>query len=135
MEIPCEMKVQIFHGNHLGIAAAGRSALNAKAGPKRRLTQGDYRSFPQLPEGFTQAYAGCGLAFPGGRGIDGCHQYQLSIRVFFDGIHVLIGYFRFILSVKLQLILFDPQLLRHLNDWLHDRFLCDFNICFHLYPP
>ena len=132
MKIPGKMQIQILHGNHLCIAAAGRTALDAKAGPKGRLSEGDDRLFPELSERLSQADAGGGLSLSRRSGIDRRNQNQLSVRAVLDGRHEFLGKLRLVLSVKLQIIRTDFQLLRHPFNRLHDCFLRDFNICFHL---
>ena len=132
MEVSGKMQVQILHGNHLGIAAAGRSSLNAEARPERRLSEGDDRLFPELSEGLSQPYAGGGLSLARRRGIDGRHQDQLPVRTVLDGRHEFLGKLRLVLSVKLQIVRADPELFRHPCNGLHDCFLRDLNICFHL---
>ncbi|MPN00432.1 hypothetical protein SDC9_147627 [bioreactor metagenome] len=76
MEIPGEVKVNFLHGHHLGIAAAGGSALHAEHRPQGRLPQGQHGFFAQLGQGVRQADAGGGLSFSGGGGVDGGHQNQ-----------------------------------------------------------
>ena len=41
VEIAGEMEIDVLHRHDLGIAAAGRAALDAEAGPERGLAQAD----------------------------------------------------------------------------------------------
>ena len=50
VEIPCEVKVQLLHGHHLGISAPGGSPFDAEAGTQRWLPQRHHSLLPKLPE-------------------------------------------------------------------------------------
>ena len=134
MEIPCEMQVQIFHRNHLRIAAAGRPSLNPEAGPKGRFTERDDGIFSQFGHGLPQADGCGGLALSGRGGIDGCHKNQLPVLIVLDLLPEPVGKLCLVLSVKLQVFRRDPRSLCDLCNWLHHCFLCNLNICLHSYP-
>ena len=65
VEIAGEMEVDVLHGDDLGIAAAGRPALHAEAGPQRGLAEADRCLLADAVQGVAQADAGGGLAFAG----------------------------------------------------------------------
>ena len=71
VEIAGEVKIDVLHGDDLGIAAAGGSALDAEHRPQRRLPQGGYGVFADFAQAVRQAHGGGGLALAGGGGGDG----------------------------------------------------------------
>ena len=71
VEIAGEVKIDVLHGDDLGIAAAGGSALDAEHRPQGRLPQGGYGVFADFAQAVRQAHGGGGLAFAGGGGGDG----------------------------------------------------------------
>ena len=134
MEIACKMQVQIFHRNDLCITAARCTAFDPEAWAERWLTQCDDRLFPQLTECLSETDARCRLSFSCRRRVDRCHKDQLSLFISFYLFQVFIRDLCFVLSVKLQVICRQPDLLNYLCDGKHLRFLCDFNVCFHRRP-
>ena len=132
MEISRKMEVQILHRHYLRITASRSAAFDAKARAKRRLTERYDRLLSKFAKGLSKTDACCRLPFPGRRRVDGRHQDQLSIFPLADALYILIRYFRLVSAVELQLIFGDPQLFCDLGYVLHNRFLCDFNICLHL---
>ena len=71
VEIPGEMKVDVLHGDDLGISAPGGAPLQAEHRPEGRLPQGQHRLLPHPVQGIRQADAGGGLALSGLGGVDG----------------------------------------------------------------
>ena len=79
MEIAGEMQVDVLHRHDLGIAAAGRTALDAEAGAEAGLAQADDRLLADAVEAVAEADGGGGLALARrGRG-DGGDQDQLAV--------------------------------------------------------
>ena len=107
MEVSRKMKVDIFHGDHLGITAAGSAALNAETGPQRRLAQCYDNLFPDLLQALGQANCCGGFAFTGRCGRDGRNQHQFPRFPLFYFTDQVIGKFCFILSVQFQVILIN----------------------------
>ena len=79
VEVAGEVEVDVLHGHHLGIAAAGGAALDAEHGAQRGLPQGHQGVFPNAPQAVGQTHRGGGLALAGRGGIDGGHQDQLAV--------------------------------------------------------
>ena len=79
VDVAGEVEVDVLHGHHLGVAAAGGAALDAKDGAERGLAQAEHGLFAQSAEGVGQAHAGGGLALAGGGGADGGDQDQLAL--------------------------------------------------------
>ena len=71
VEVPGEVEIDVLHGHHLGVSAAGGAALHAEHRPQGRLPQGHQGVLPQAAHGVRQTHGGGGLALPGGGGIDG----------------------------------------------------------------
>ena len=128
MEITCKVQVQILHGNHLGIPASGSSALNAKAGAKGRLSEGDDGFPAKLCHGLSQSHGRGRLSLSGGSGIDGGHKDELPVLSVLDLFPEFIREFCFVLSVELQVLLRDTDGGSHIFDVHHFCFLRDLNI-------
>ncbi len=135
MEIPRKVEIQLLHGDDLGVSPSRGAALDAKAGPQGGLPQRHYRLFPKLSESLAQAYAGGGLALSRRSGVDGGHQNQLSVRPLLQAVQILFRELCLVLAVELQVILPDPQRLRHFANGLHYRFLRNLQICLHASLP
>ena len=129
VQVTGEVEVDVLHGHHLGIAAAGRAALDAEHGAKAGLTQAEHGLFAQSVHGIGQAHAGGGLALACRGGADGRDQDHLALLgclvneavvdlglVSAIGDHILIG---------------KAQRGSDLGDGLHFGFLCDLDIRLH----
>ena len=128
MKVSGKMQVQVFHGNHLGISASGSPALDTEAGAQGRLSQGYDGVFPHPAKGLPQPHGGGGFALTGRRGVDGCHQHQLSVLFVFYLFPQFICELGFIFAVKLQVILRNPVRGSSLLNGLHYRFLSNLNV-------
>ena len=78
MDISRKVQVDIFHRCHLGIAAAGRAALHAKAGAQRGFPKTYCGAFADAIERVPQADGGGGFAFTGRSRIDSRDENQLT---------------------------------------------------------
>jgi len=65
-----QVQVHVLHGQHLRIAAAGRSALDAEHRSKRGLPDARHRALADVPQRLSQPHGGHGLAFAQRCGID-----------------------------------------------------------------
>ena len=79
MEVAREVKVDLLHGQHLGIAAAGSAALDAEAGAERGLAQGYGGLLTDLVQTQREANADGGLADAGLRRADGCDEDEAAL--------------------------------------------------------
>ena len=79
MEVPGEVEVDVLHGDHLGIAAAGGPALHAEHRPQGRLPQGGHGVFADFPQAVGKAHGGGGFPLSGGGWGDGGDQDQLAV--------------------------------------------------------
>ena len=121
VEIAGEVQIDVFHGHDLGVAAAGRAALDAEDGPERRLAQRHHHVLADLAQAVGQADRGRRLAFAGGRGRDGRDQHELAVGTLavFEEIDVVdlgLG-----AAVELQILPVDPRAARHFLDRKHGR--------------
>ena len=119
VEVAGEMEVDVLHGHHLRIAAAGRPALHAEAGPQRRLAEADRGPLADAVEPVGQADAGGGFAFAGRGGRDGRHQDQLPRRPVGQPAVKVQGDLGLVLAVMHQVVAADTQLGGHLVDGQH----------------
>ncbi len=82
VEVTGKVQVDVLHGDHLSVAAAGSAALHAEYGAERGLPQSDSHGvFAQLPQTVGQTHGGGGLALAGRGGVDGGHQDQLAVAI------------------------------------------------------
>ena len=134
VHVPCEVEVDVLHGQNLGIAAAGRPALDAEHRPQRGLPQGNDGVFADLLHGLSQTCGSGGFPLTGWGGIDCCHQHQLAVGLICQtdkGPFVDLG---FIFPVELQLVLLDTQLCRDLRNGSERCALGDLNVRKHASP-
>ena len=132
MHIAGKMQVDIFHGQHLGIAAPRRAAFDAEYRPQGRLPQGDHGLFPNLRHSLSQTGGGGGLSLACGRGVDGGDQNQFAIRPVPQPLKGFRVDLRFVLAIEFQLVLQKPQLGPHFPDGLERGALGDLNIGHHV---
>ena len=89
VEVAGEMQVDVLHGHHLGVAAAGRAPLHAEAGPERGLADGDHGLLADLVQAVAQPHRGRGLAFARRRRRHRRHQDQLAVGARAQRAHIL----------------------------------------------
>ena len=122
------MEVDVLHRYDLGIAAAGRAALDAEHGAERGLAQGDHGVLAYLAQAVGESDAGGGLALARGRGCDGGHEDELAVGLFRVVTHELVVYLRLVVAVELQIFLGDTRTLGYGGYSLFLTRLCDFNV-------
>ena len=132
MEITGKVKVQVLHRNDLCITAACSAALYTEARTERRLTKRNDSLLSEKPHRLAETDCRGRLSFSGRCRIDCRYQNELSFGIAFNPFQQFIGKFRFVFSVQLQLVLTDSEFLRNLCNRLHDSFLCNLDVCFHL---
>ena len=79
MKIAGEMKIDVFHGDNLCIAAASRAALNTHDWSLGGLTQGNDGLLAQLIQGVGKADEHGGLALAGRCGRYAGDKHQLAL--------------------------------------------------------
>ncbi len=135
MEIPGKMKVQIFHGYHLGIASPGSAAFDPETRSQGRLPQRQHGFFAKAAQCFCQTDAGGGFALAGRRRVNGCHQHQLAIWVPLNLLPQPVCKFGFVLAVQFQVVPVNPISGGDFLYRFHLGFLGDFNVRFHSTRP
>ena len=80
VHVASEVQVNVFHRQHLRVAAARRAALHAEDRPKRRLANGRNRLFAELIQAFRQPDSHRCLAFACRGRRDSRHHDQLAAR-------------------------------------------------------
>ena len=129
MEITGKVEVDVLHGHHLGVPAARRAALYPEHRPQGRFPQAEQHVFAQPVQRVRQTYAGGGFALPGGGGVDGGDQDELSLsRTAAQGGGVNLGFHP---AIVLQQLPVDARLGGHLVDGQHAGALGDLNVGFH----
>ena len=128
MHVPGEVKVDVLHGQHLGVAAAGRAALYAEHRAQRGLPQGDDSLLPDLRHSLAQARGGGGLPLSGGSGVDGGHQHQFAVGAILQAGKGPLVDLPLVLPVKLQLVFLDAKLGGDIRDGPQRRALGDLDI-------
>ena len=134
MEIARKVQVDVFHGDDLGVSAAGRAAFDAEAGSQGRFAQGDDGLLADLGEALGQADGRRGLAFAGRRRRNGRHQDQFARFVLADFVKQAVGQFGLVLTVHFQVIRRNAQFGRDVRDGKHFTLLRDFNVRKHGIP-
>ncbi len=81
VEIAGEMQVDVLHRHDLGIAAAGRPALDTETRSERRFAQADQRRVTDPVQGITEADGGGGFTLASRGGRDRGDQDKLAGRV------------------------------------------------------
>ena len=129
VQVPGKVEVDVLHGHHLGITAAGRAALDAKHRPQRGFTEAEHGLFAQGVHGVGQAHAGGGLALTSRRGADGRHQDHLALLGgLMDEAVVDLG---LIAAIRDDIFVRQPQRGGNFGNGLHFGFLCDLDIRLH----
>ena len=126
VDVAGKVEVDVLHGDHLGVAAAGRAPLDAEHRTEAGFPQAEHRAFPQGAHGIGQAHAGGGLALARRRGADGGDQNQPPLGPF--GLGQFVAELGFVPPVGDHLIFRHAEPGRHLGDRLHLGALSDLNV-------
>ena len=78
VEVAGEVEVDVLHRHDLRVAAAGRAALDAEAGPERRLAQAHHRLLADAVEAVAETDRRRRLALAGRRRADRGDEDQLA---------------------------------------------------------
>ena len=130
VEIAGKVEVDILHGNHLCVAAAGCTALDAKDGAEGRLPKGYQHILADAAHTVCQTHCCGGLALTGRGGVDGGDQHQLAVGGGCLVLQDIVVHLGLVLAVLLQILLVHPGGFGHLGDGQHLGFLRDFDVCF-----
>ena len=130
VEVAGEVQVDVLHGHHLSITAAGSTALDTKHRPQRGLTQGNHSLFPDLAQAVRKAHRGGGLTFAGGSRGNRCHQDQLTVWLILQVLQHPVVNLGLVIAILLNVLLIHPTVLCHFCDFQRGCFLGDFDITF-----
>ena len=128
VEVAGEVEVDVFHGNDLGISAAGRAAFDAEDRAEGRLTKSDDDVLADLSHAVREADGRGGLAFAGGSRVDGGDKDQLAVRFVGIVLEEFVVDFCFVVAVHFEIFLVDAGTLRDDADVFHFAFLGDLDI-------
>ena len=129
VEVPGKVQVDVLHRHHLGVAAAGSTALDAEHGAKAGLTQAEHGLFAQSVHGIGQTHAGGGLALARRGGADGGDKDQLALL--FGIVDQAVIDLGLVAAIGDHVLIGKAQLGGNLGDGSHFGFLCDLDIGFH----
>ena len=91
VEVAGEVEVDVLHRHDLGVAAAGRAALDAEARPERGLAQAHHRLLADAVEAVAETDGRRRLAFAGRRRADGGDENELAVLGVLQAVDVLEG--------------------------------------------
>ena len=113
VEIAGKVQVDVFHRQHLRVAAASRAAFHAKDRAERGLAQGDDGALAKAVERVGKADGNGGFAFARGGGVDGGNEDEFAGRA------ALRRDFRLVFAVVFQLVFRDADFGGDSADGLH----------------
>ena len=116
VHIPGEMKVDILHGQHLGISSSCSASLDTKHRSQRGFPQRNDSLLANFSHGLSQTGCGGGFTLTSRGGIDGGHQHQLTVGFLGQTCKGTLINLRLIPAVKLQLLLLDAKLVGDIRD-------------------
>ena len=127
VEITCEVKVDVLHGNDLSVSAACSAALDAENRSEGGLAQCYHNLLAELLKTIRQTDGCCCLSFSCRRRVHRCNKDKLA--VFPVGIlQKLIVDLGLVFAVLFQVFVTDACLCRDLGDRKHLTFLRNFDI-------
>ena len=129
MQVTGKVQVDVLHGHHLCVAAAGSAALYAEHGAKAGLAQAEHGLFAQCVHGIGQTYAGSSFALTGRGGADGGDKDQLALL--FGVVDQPVVDLGLVAAIGDHTFLLQTQLGGDLGDGLHFSFLRDLDIGLH----
>ena len=128
-EVAGEVQIDVFHRDHLRVAAARGAALHAEHRPQGRLAQADDGLLADEIQRVSQAHRRGGLALARGSRRDGRDEHQLALGPTVEVRQVVERHFGLVTSVGLELLFRDSQpLAGELHDRPHSRVLRDFDV-------
>ncbi len=131
VEVTGEVQVDVFHGNDLGIAAAGRTTLHAEAGAERGFAQRHHGLLADAVEAVAETHGGRRLAFAGRGGVDGGDEDELAVRLRLQAVDVGERHLGLGVAIGNEVLLGDAEALADLHDRLHFRLAGNFDIALH----
>ena len=128
VEVAGEVEVDVFHGNDLGISAAGGTALDAEDRAERRLTECDDDVLADLSHAVGETDGRGGLALTRRGGVDGGDKDEFAVRFVGIILQKFIVDLRFVVAVHFKVLFVDTGALCDGADVFHFAFLGDLDI-------
>ena len=117
MGVAGEVYVDLVVRLYEALAAAGAAALDAENGAERGFSEGGDNVLAEFAHGLGQSDGCCGLAFPGGRRRDACHDDHLAASaVVADGVE---GHLRLVVPIGDYGVGTQPKLLSNIHYGAH----------------
>ena len=113
VEIAGKVQVDVFHRQHLRVAAARSAPFDAENGAERGLAQGDDGALAEAVQRIGEADGNGGFAFARGGGVDGGNEDEFAGRA------ALRRDFRLVFAVVFQLVFRDADFGGNGADGLH----------------
>ena len=129
VEVAREVQIDVFHRQHLGIAAACRAAFNTKHRTQRRFAQGDNRIFTDVAQCIRQTDGYSGFTLTRRSRINGGNQNQTAL--FFRQLECFGRIdFGFVMTIGLDVVNVQTQLGGNFTNRAHGGRLGNFSIGF-----
>ena len=109
VEVPREVDVDVLHGQHLGVAAPRRPALDAEHWAEAWLPEDHYVLLPELAHRLSQPYGHRGLALTGLRRRHGGHYDELPVRPVLPLLQDMRLDLGLVFSIKLDIVIREPE--------------------------
>ena len=127
VEVAGEVEIDLLHGQHLGVSAAGCSAFHAEAGAERGFAQGNDRFAADAVESEGESDRNRGLADTGAGGRDRGHEDEATfVRLRF--VDEAQGHFRNVFAVLFQVVFVDADLGGDIADGEQRCGVCNFEV-------
>ena len=124
-----EMKVEIFHGDKLRVAAARRAAFHAENRSEARFAQAKHGAFADVIQALIEADRGHGFAFPQRSRSAGRHVDELRVRLVLEALENLVEVdLRLVVAVLFDFFHLQPGFIRDFPDVNHRVILGDIDI-------
>ena len=130
VEVTGKVQVDVLHGDDLRPAAAGGTALDAKDGTERRLTQGHSTLDAATAQAIGQTDGRGGLTLARRRGVDGGHEDELGLVISWL-IKQRVVDLSLVEAVRNQVLYVDTGVLGHLGNGQRCDGTCDFDVSRH----
>ena len=108
-EVAGEVQVDVLHGHHLCVAAAGGAALHAEDRSERGFAQADHRVLADAPQAVAEPHGRRGLALARRRRADRGDEDELGVGAFGQGVEIGVGDLGLEVAVRLDGVIRDPE--------------------------